>query len=59
VGAFDLQDKSVVITGASSGMGKAAGTSEEVADLVLFLASNRATFISGQGLVIDGGYTAA
>ena len=35
------------------------GTSEEVADLVLFLASDRATFFSGQGLVIDGGYTAA
>lgn len=34
------------------------GTSEEVADLVLFLASSRASFISGQGLVIDGGYTA-
>lgn len=35
------------------------GTSEEVADSVLFLASDRATFFSGQGLVIDGGYTAA
>lgn len=35
------------------------GTSEEVADAVLFLASDRATFFSGQGLVIDGGYTAA
>jgi NAD(P)-dependent dehydrogenase (short-subunit alcohol dehydrogenase family) len=35
------------------------GTSEEVADLVLFLASDRASFFSGQGLVIDGGYTAA
>lgn len=35
------------------------GTSEEVADLVLFLASDRATFFSGQGLIIDGGYTAA
>jgi NAD(P)-dependent dehydrogenase (short-subunit alcohol dehydrogenase family) len=35
------------------------GTSEEVADLVLFLASERATFFSGQGLVLDGGYTVA
>jgi NAD(P)-dependent dehydrogenase (short-subunit alcohol dehydrogenase family) len=33
------------------------GTSEEVADSVLFLASDRASFYSGQGLVIDGGYT--
>jgi hypothetical protein len=30
-----------------------------VADLVLFLASDLATFFSGQGLVIDGVYTAA
>lgn len=34
------------------------GTSQEVADLVLYLASERSSFISGQGLVIDGGYTA-
>lgn len=33
------------------------GTSEEVADSVLFLASERASFYSGQGLIIDGGYT--
>ncbi len=33
------------------------GKSEEVADLVLYLASDRSGFISGQGLVIDGGYT--
>ena len=35
------------------------GTSDEVADSVLFLASDRASFYSGQGLVIDGGYTAS
>lgn len=35
------------------------GTSDEIADFVLFLASERATFFSGQGLIIDGGYTAA
>ncbi len=33
------------------------GTSAEVADSVLFLASDRASFYSGQGLIIDGGYT--
>jgi NAD(P)-dependent dehydrogenase (short-subunit alcohol dehydrogenase family) len=33
------------------------GNSQEVADVVLFLASTRSSFISGQGLVIDGGYT--
>lgn len=34
------------------------GTSDEVADSVLFLSSARASFYSGQGLIIDGGYTA-
>lgn len=34
------------------------GTSDEVADAVLFLASSRASYFSGQGLVIDGGYIA-
>lgn len=34
------------------------GTSQEIADVVLFLASARSSFISGQGLVVDGGYTA-
>jgi NAD(P)-dependent dehydrogenase (short-subunit alcohol dehydrogenase family) len=35
------------------------GTSEEVAEAVLFLASDKASFISGHGLIIDGGYTVA
>jgi NAD(P)-dependent dehydrogenase (short-subunit alcohol dehydrogenase family) len=35
------------------------GTANEVADAVLFLASDKATFISGHGLIIDGGYTVA
>lgn len=34
------------------------GTAEEVADAVCFLASDRASFISGQTLNVDGGYTA-
>lgn len=33
-----------------------SGSSGEVADAVLFLASQRASFFSGQGLVMDGGY---
>ncbi len=33
-----------------------AGTSEEVAGPVLFLASSKASFISGHGLVVDGGF---
>lgn len=34
---------------------KRAGTPEEVADLVAFLASDRASYISGQIIAIDGG----
>ncbi|KAI1095254.1 NAD(P)-binding protein [Rostrohypoxylon terebratum] len=33
------------------------GTPEEVADAVLFLCSNQASFIQGHALVVDGGYT--
>lgn len=35
------------------------GRSEEVAEAVVFLASDKASFITGQSLVIDGGFTAA
>lgn len=33
------------------------GRPEEVADAVLFLCSNQASFIQGHALVVDGGYT--
>lgn len=36
-----------------------AGSSEEVARVVAFLASDDAAFISGHGLLIDGGYSIA
>jgi NAD(P)-dependent dehydrogenase (short-subunit alcohol dehydrogenase family) len=35
------------------------GTPDEVAQAVLYLASDAAAFITGTGLVIDGGLTAA
>lgn len=34
------------------------GTSQEVADLVLFLSSDKASFITGGYYLVDGGYTA-
>ncbi|MDB9813666.1 SDR family oxidoreductase [Gammaproteobacteria bacterium] len=35
---------------------KRLGTAEEVADAVIFLSSNRAKYITGQTLYLDGGY---
>lgn len=35
------------------------GTSEEVAELLVFLASKKSSFITGQTIVIDGGYSVA
>ena len=50
-----LTGKVALITGAAGGH----GTSKECADLVLFLASDESSFISGAEIAIDGGYIAA
>lgn len=33
-----------------------AGTAQEVADCILFLASSKASFVQGSAMVVDGGY---
>ena len=34
------------------------GTAREVADCILFLASDEASFVTGRALIVDGGTTA-
>lgn len=36
---------------------KRMGTAEEVADVCLFLCSEKASFVQGAAWVVDGGYT--
>jgi NAD(P)-dependent dehydrogenase (short-subunit alcohol dehydrogenase family) len=36
---------------------KRFGTAEEVSEAVVFLASARASYVTGQMLVLDGGYS--
>jgi NAD(P)-dependent dehydrogenase (short-subunit alcohol dehydrogenase family) len=58
----EMAGKRVIVTGASSGIGRAtaelllnAGGAEEIADLICFLASDRAAWITGATVSIDGG----
>lgn len=53
-GGFDAMRQTV-----STWPGGRSGQPEEVAGPVLFLLSSAASYISGQGLAIDGGYTVA
>ena len=51
-------DPESVVKGIATGIPmKRLGTIEELGNLVAFLASDRASYITGQGIVIDGGST--
>jgi NAD(P)-dependent dehydrogenase (short-subunit alcohol dehydrogenase family) len=52
-----LPDDYVAAVEAATPM-KRVGTAEEIANAVLFLASDEASFITGTSITVDGGYTA-
>ncbi len=54
---FDNPDKKLKEITEKIPLGKRMTTSEEIADMTLFLLSTRAAHITGQHLYVDGGYT--
>ena len=60
-----FQNKVALITGATSGIGRMVvivfvceGAKEEIVEVVLWLSSDGASFITGQSVAADGGFTA-
>ena len=56
MGSGELDDRALEITRANIPM-RRFGRAADIAEAVCFLASDRAGFISGQFLNVDGGYT--
>ena len=55
---MEFKGKIVVVTGGAHGIGKCiAGNSMDIANMVLYLASDKAGFITGENICIDGGMT--
>ena len=55
---MQFQNKSIVVTGAGSGLGLAAASPTDVASLVLYAVSDEARVAHGAILCADGGTTA-
>ena len=57
-GIFDSQDKNFVVKYSDKTPLKRMGNASEIAPAVIFLSSDAASYITGETLIIDGGWTA-
>ena len=54
---MDFKNKVVVVTGGAQHFAGRVGNSMDIANMVLYLASDKAGFITGENICIDGGMT--